>query len=1539
MHPFQVILTCLLIVFGYYLYLVVYRFYFHPLARFPGPWLAGATYWYDFFYDCLASGGYGRSVFNIEALHDRYGPIVRITPDEIAIRDPEWYDVLFNSGRRDKALRNYAALGSPGSIAQTIDHEMHKIRRAPMSPSFSKRSIMNFEPTIKTKVEQLSGGFDTHYQERETLSIGNAFTAFALDTVCEHSFGQTWDCLQTADFGAQWKDILSILLCSLPILKHIPWLLQYLDVLIGTRWDALNPNFGAYTGVRKLITSQLRRLIANKQSRQDKSQSDYQSSTVFDAVLQSDLPDQEKTESRVSDEAFALVIAGSEITASALTNLIYHLLANPSTLHKVQAELDAAMPNPSAIADWCDLERSPYFHASIKETLRIGSLITNRSQLVVREENLMYNDWHIPAGTIVSMSISAIHLQKDIFDNPHEFRPERWLGKEGKGLDKYFLPFSRGSRGCIGQNLAYCEIHLAAAAILRRFDMELFDTVRERDVDGLLRLILRPVNRHAAISKTADHALTACTIVTQDSLIHNYSKAMDHLEQIGLDLVVRQNINGPGRQIRATEWRVADIIYVAIVGTVMLAAFLEWILWLMAFLYCLIKVFQKAENVSIRVLSGIMMVLFTLLRAIFLPVMIVTLPLPPQLSQEFPNDMVIFLQWFAFWTFAGLLTVPWLICVFQLVTHSVGRTRRIKHILNERSAPKVVIVMPCYKEVPEILLRTVDSLVDCEYPPSCLHVFLSFDGDQEDDLYLNTIEKLGVPMTLKTYPRSIDVVYRSTRITVSRFPHGGKRHCQKQTFRLIDKIYATYVKHHDDLFVLFIDSDCILDKVCIQNFMYEMELKPGSERNMLAMTGVITSTTEKNSLITILQDMEYIHGQLFERSVESGCGAVTCLPGALTILRFSAFRKMAKYYFADKAEQCDDLFDYGKCHLGEDRWLTHLFMIGAKKRYQIQMNTGAFCKTEAVQTFRSLLKQRRRWFLGFITNEVCMLTDIRLWKQYPVLCIVRFAQNTIRTTALLFFIMVISLITTSQKVAQLPVGFIAVSLGLNWGLMLYFAAKLGRFKIMLYPIMFVLNPFFNWLYMIYGIFTAGQRTWGGPRADAGAADAKTTPGAAIEHAEATGDDLNVIPETFKPAVESVTRQKSRKTTVQPPDRVEGRFASSHPDGFARLQHDEESGIPDLQSDQTSAPQSCRHSAESYLTTNTRDRYSIVTPRRVESFINANDALAYYDAQASQAAPGGAAFETHHERGDLGIARDMSKAIVRSSTMPARTTRPSRPRIQPSYSSSSAWSSEASSPEGLPRSFNPFAPSDRAGTYMPVSSASVNETVITSGPIGWNDTDGVNDPRELRPRRLRAGEAVEMKQVSRSTPIPSANSRIEVDDPTSSEPQSSKTRDSGKGKGRERTVLSPAEIRARGQASAQAAYTSDPEGARKPDGGPRTETKTLRSMSAFSGNLRDGSRGMGHTASIRDLQRAKPRNRTADDRKDNRPRRFFGRARRQKQDGVRAGGGSRDAGGGHRGRATASVDKESGHGRGRSGRRKLSKTRPPPPPPPPPPPHV
>jgi chitin synthase len=789
-------------------------------------------------------------------------------------------------------------------------------------------------------------------------------------------------------------------------------------------------------------------------------------------------------------------------------------------------------------------------------------------------------------------------------------------------------------------------------------------------------------------------------------------------------------------------WPAKDIVYVAIIGSFMLAALLEWMLWLLAFLYCLVKVYQKATGEgkwAIRILCIVNMIFFIGMRCVFLPIMVVTLPLPAQVVQYFPEQIVSTLQWFAFWSFAGLLTIPWLFCVFQLVTHDVGRHQKIKTVLDEYSAPKVVIIMPCYNEEPDILIRTVDSIVDCEYPPSCLHIFLSFDGDAENELYLRTIENLGVPLALDTFPTSIDVKYRKCRITVSRFPHGGKRSCQKKSFKLIDKVYAEYIRRNDDLFLLFIDSDCILDKFCIQNFMYEMELKPGSKHDMLAMTGVITSTTTKNTLLTVLQDMEYIHGQLFERSVESGCGAVTCLPGALTILRFSAFRKMAKYYFADKAEQCDDLFDYGKCHLGEDRWLTHLFMIGAQKRYQIQMNTGAFCKTEAVQTFKSLLKQRRRWFLGFITNEVCMLTDIRLWKRYPLLLLIRLAQNTIRTTALLFFIMIVSLLTTSQKIANLPVGFIAVSLGLNWVLMLYFGARLGRYKIMLYPLMFVVNPFFNWLYMVYGIFTAGQRTWGGPRADAGKVDVKTTVSEVIAEAEAQGDELNVVPETFRPD------KHHDPVPLLPSDHLVGRFApaSELPGGWFRQSTDSGVNLTDMTPRQREAvryhpTKNGRPPSEYSDRSPGRSRDSscdgVVTPRRVESIFGHEDAALYREQQALHRPAGG--------------------AFLEEQDYPA-TTR-GAPNHQRFYSTASAASdSSVSMHFGFPSSSHQahsFDPKSLADTLVMPGSSDLGENRATgdnhkSGPT----SEGVSHENGCNAERLPTSSQTTQETVHSAPP--------------------------------------------------------------------------------------------------------------------------------------------------------------------------------------------
>ena len=196
--------------------------------------------------------------------------------------------------------------------------------------------------------------------------------------------------------------------------------------------------------------------------------------------------------------------------------------------------------------------------------------------------------------------------------------------------------------------------------------------------------------------------------------------------------------------------------------------------------------------------------------------------------------------------------------------------------------------------------------------------------------------------------------------------------------------------------------------------------------------------------------------------------------------------------------------------------------------------------------------------------------------------------------------------------------------------MLYFGAKLGRYKIMLYPLMFVINPFFNWVYMVYGIFTAGQRTWGGPRADAGSADTQTTPQQAIEQAEADGDDLNVVPETFKPSAEA-HKHRPAPIPLLPGDNIDGRFAAAErlPGGW--YQQGNESGLtlPNTMPRNPNVPNVPLHprsSMDSFVSAGTSAENSVYMPRRVESFMDPEDARLYHKTQQTQKPAGGAYFE-------------------------------------------------------------------------------------------------------------------------------------------------------------------------------------------------------------------------------------------------------------------------------------------------------------------------
>ncbi|MCJ1361668.1 hypothetical protein MMC16_000768 [Acarospora aff. strigata] len=233
--------------------------------------------------------------------------------------------------------------------------------------------------------------------------------------------------------------------------------------------------------------------VQNVMDEKTRSDNPAEHATIFHLILDAKGPPPERSLHRLGQEALSLVAAGSLTTAHALRTTTYHLLANPPILQTLLAELDDAIPGLAQPPPLQQLEKLPYLSAVITEGLRIGYGIVHRLERSFPDRALIYGPYTIPPNTPVSMSTVLVHDNPDIFPSPRTFNPDRWLQSKDKivdsedghhhRLDKFLLTFSRGTRGCVGLNLAYAELYLTLANVFRRFQLELYEVVRERDVD------------------------------------------------------------------------------------------------------------------------------------------------------------------------------------------------------------------------------------------------------------------------------------------------------------------------------------------------------------------------------------------------------------------------------------------------------------------------------------------------------------------------------------------------------------------------------------------------------------------------------------------------------------------------------------------------------------------------------------------------------------------------------------------------------------------------------------------------------------------------------------------------------------------------------------------------------------------------------------------------------------------------------------------------------------------------------------------------
>ena len=169
--------------------------------------------------------------------------------------------------------------------------------------------------------------------------------------------------------------------------------------------------------------------------------------TIFHEVLNSDLPLEEKSDARLGDEAQLIVAAGLITTSWALTVASFHIINNSNVSQRLRTELETIVSTSSSTFDWHKLEQLPYLNGCVHEAVRLAHGVSTRSPRLAPLE-LKYADWVIPANTPISMTNVDILMDESIFPNAKDFVPERWIDRPD--LDRFFVPFGKGSRACAG---------------------------------------------------------------------------------------------------------------------------------------------------------------------------------------------------------------------------------------------------------------------------------------------------------------------------------------------------------------------------------------------------------------------------------------------------------------------------------------------------------------------------------------------------------------------------------------------------------------------------------------------------------------------------------------------------------------------------------------------------------------------------------------------------------------------------------------------------------------------------------------------------------------------------------------------------------------------------------------------------------------------------------------------------------------------------------------------------------------------------------
>ncbi|KUI65586.1 hypothetical protein VM1G_00150 [Cytospora mali] len=427
-----------------------------PLSRVPGPWYTLFTSipikWHEF---------RANRTRHVDALHRRYGPAVRIAPNEVSFSSAAAVKEIYCSGGSgyDKTeFYNLFTVYGRRTMFSTLNKEDHAKRKRVLADRYANSNVMKAESM--QGIEERSGRFMEMVQGSTgsgrggsgSLDLYITLHSYAFDCASHHLFHP---------FGAnslqkqEDEDIMREVTFDSSLQNRL--VRYYSPTLHGIMGSVLRV-FGATPRETPLAD----KFVLDNSARGPDARPFTLLSRLSDKTW-----DLESLS--IAAECLDHMAAGIDTTGDALCFLMWELSQPRSARFQeaLRAELREAVVGGRG-EGW---DRLPYLDAVVMEGLRCFPAIPMSLPRYVPAGGRSIGGYFVPGGAIVSAQAYSVHrTDVGVFPEPDRFNPERWLAKEGDAERKrLFFAFSNGGRGCVGKHLALAEMKILLRDVYSRF--------------------------------------------------------------------------------------------------------------------------------------------------------------------------------------------------------------------------------------------------------------------------------------------------------------------------------------------------------------------------------------------------------------------------------------------------------------------------------------------------------------------------------------------------------------------------------------------------------------------------------------------------------------------------------------------------------------------------------------------------------------------------------------------------------------------------------------------------------------------------------------------------------------------------------------------------------------------------------------------------------------------------------------------------------------------------------------------------------------